>query len=265
MKHYVEVRNNTRRNGPPKLVPLSEVHNYRGFRSVFAWNEVLTEHVNATGSTRDMRGMPVYCDVVLVDFDNTDPHEFISYLDTARIGYEVYDSGNRSVHVHIPIEPIEGEWVPRAVKHFVRQHAPNADLSFYHQAGMYRLPGTYHKKTGRSKELVNSVCGDKLIITEPAVQPLPVRDADASTVPEDFYMCLLRRRGPGQRSPHIWLLARMACDIGLSREDAMLALIWWNDRFADPPQDMQTLERQLDEGFKPSARRYNENSARKMA
>jgi hypothetical protein len=199
-----------------------------------------------------MRGLEVYSDVLFTDFDGTDPSPLFNHLDNEGIGYEVYDSGNRSVHVHIKTEPMYGDWVPAAQKAWVRKYAPGADLSFYHPSGQYRLPGTYHVKGGgRCKELVREQPGKALVIEPPVDRPMvPPRAVTPAEAREQLLALAMTRRGVGQRSPHIWLMAKTAAELGMPMDEARTVIEFWNTRFCNPPQDDRTIWRQLHEGYK---------------
>lgn len=254
MEYFVEIRTAVKRDSKPRLVPLEDVSKFRGFRSVYSYSKEIVEQIQLTGSTSGLRGTPVYSDTLFVDFDGTDPTPLIDHLLSEGIAFEQYDSGNRSVHLHIHTEPIYGVWVPAAHKKWIKQHGPGADMSFYNPSGQYRLPGTYHVKGGgKCKELVRSVAGKRLVLVEPEREEMPppiVRDGSK----EQLFIALQLQRRPGQRSPHIWLLGKLACEVGLTYNEAVEHVCWWNRRFCKPPQDLQTIERQVLEGYKQSER-----------
>ena len=252
MTYLVEVRSTVRRAGRPRLIPIEDVWRHRGFRSVYGYGQEAAEQIEESRSSKGLRGLDVYSDWLFTDFDGTDPKPLLSHLDSEWIAYEVYDSGNRSVHVHIVIEPMFGAWVPAAQKTWIRQHAPGADLSFYHPAGQYRLPGTYHAKgNGRCKELVRTQAGKALVIAPPRDRPLVVpREATPADAKEQVLALAMTKRGVGQRSPHIWLIAKSAAELGMSVAETHEIVNWWNKRFCEPPQDARTIERQINEGYR---------------
>lgn len=250
MTYYVEIRATVQRSGRPRLVPLTEVGNYRGFRSTFAFSEQLAARIEATGAMRDLRGESVYADTLFMDFDGHDPADFRLWLQSSGLAWDEYDSGNRSVHFHIPMEPVEGAWVPQAMKAWTKLHAPTADTSFLHPAGQYRLPGTYHaKQPGRRKQLVASGLGVPLVLERPSIMPRIVfRDDETSR--EDFFGMLLVTKGEGSRRPWLWQAATTGAEAGLSFDEVLEGLLVWNTHCCQPPHEKQTVLKQVEAAFR---------------
>lgn len=254
MNYFVEIRNSIKRVGPPKLVPLADVYNYRGFRSVFAFDEATAELIQETGSTAGLRGVAVYANEILMDFDSHQPLKFRAWLQGSGLEYEEFDSGNRSVHFHIPLAAVFGSWVPGAIKAWVQQHAPKADISFLHPSGVYRLPGTYHAKApGRRKELVDYRFGAALSITEPTTttQRLIIRE-DSSR--ETFLSRLMTAASEGGRRPWIWHTATIGAEAGIPHDEVLGALLRWNARLCFPPHMPMVIEEQVANAFKRLSR-----------
>lgn len=253
-KYWVEIRPTVRRQGSPNLVPLEDIGNYTGFRSCFAFPPETVEVIRAQGNTGYLRGLPVYCDVVLMDFDNFDPVDFRQTLKELGLAYEEYDSGNRSVHIHIPCLPMKGVWVPSAVKQWVQQHAPRADISFLHPAGMYRLPGTFHSKNpGKMKELVHTQPGRCLELTQP---PEEIMELTVTGTDEAVIIAATKHCAEGHRRPHAWRIASCAAEAGWEYERALDAVVQWNDNFCNPPHHVQDLESQVSKAYRRHNRRY---------
>lgn len=256
MTYFVEIRSTVQRRGRPRFVPLTEVGRYRGFRSVFAYSSELVERIEAIGAMRNLRGESVYADTLFMDFDGHDPAAFRLWLQSSGLGWEEYDSGNRSVHFHIPIEPVHAPWLPAAMKAWTRQHAPTADTSFLHPAGQYRLPGTYHaKQPGRRKQLVQIGLGVPLVLERPAVLP-PLGPIDASdSSREQFYSMLLVSRGEGQRRPWLWQAATVGAEAGLSADEVLAGLLTWNTHLCQPAHDAGIVIKQVESAFRRLAHR----------
>lgn len=257
--YWVEIRAAVRRAGAPRLLPLAEVDQHRGFRSVYAYDESVVALIREQGGTHDLRGQPVYADELFVDFDSHDPTAFRTWLRSTNLAWEEYDSGNRSVHFHIPLVPVFGVWVPDAMKRWVRSVAPTADLSFYHPSGQYRLPGTYHaKRPGQCKALVDAQMGEPLQLQAPDQRAGArlVASPGADTTPEQFYTALIGRVAEGHRRPTAWRLATMAAEIGMEFEDAVDHLDWWNSNNCDPPHELDVLVKQAESAYRRLARRH---------
>lgn len=256
--YFVEIRAGVRRSGPPLLVPLDDVHRHTGFRSICAFDSDLAQFIHDQGSTENLRGQPVYADTLFVDFDGTDPSEFREHLRASSLAYREYDSGNRSVHFHVPLVPVFGAWVPAAMKQYIKRYAPTADTSFYHPAGMYRLPGTYHaKRPGRCKVLIDVHDGAQLSLAVPAKSApiMTIETEDPEEATGQLFRLLTQAKGPGHRSAHIWLLSTSAAEAGLSFDEALDHLRFWNERFASPPHDEAVLIKQCESAYRRAARR----------
>lgn len=249
--YYVEIRSTVRRSGPPRLVPLAEVGNYTGFRTIVAYDATMAERIRELGGTKGLYGIQVYADTLFIDFDNVQPTGFRSWLQAQGLAYTEWDTGNRSVHFHIPLTPVFGSWVPEAMKAWVQANSPEkADLSFYHAVGVYRLPGTFHPKApGRCKILVDQREGSLLTLTEP---PPKVR---AFVLPEDeakgemLFTMLMSPVKAGGRNQYAWRLAMTAAEAGLSFDEALDKVAWWNSRYCSPPLDGSVLIKQCESAY----------------
>lgn len=163
--HVWEYRSNVSRSGAPVYVPFNVLLNLQGFQSVFGIPLEEAEKNTVRGSSAKST-YPVYCDTLLLDFDDCPDKAALAeeYLKQAKVAFLKFDSGNRSIHLHAAIEPMCGVAVPGSIKQWVSANMEGADTSFYHNQGMFRLPGTVHRKTGRKKLLLERVDGHRLII-----------------------------------------------------------------------------------------------------
>jgi hypothetical protein len=253
--YWVEIRSGVQRSGAPRLVPLAEVGQHTGFRSVVSYDDAVAQLIRERGGTYDLRGQPVYADTLFMDWDGHKPTEFLDWLAGSGLAHSIWDSGNRSVHVHIPLVPIYGPWVCAAMKEWTKRHAPTADTSFLHPGGQYRLPGTYHKRApGRRKELVAEQGGSPL-----ALQPCQKVEIQSTYWDggsrEKFYTALLSPKGEGHRQPYAWYLATLAAEAGMDFDEAVEKLTWWGLRMCSPPHDPDTMRRQCESAFRRASRR----------
>jgi hypothetical protein len=254
MTYYVEIRTAVKRTHAPRLVPLEQVSQHTGFRSTFAYDAATAARIREQGSTGGLRNCEVFADTLFMDFDGHEPTQFREWLAGSGLAYEEWDSGGRSVHFHIPMQPVFGAWVPRACKQWVKQRAPTADISFYHPAGVYRLPGTYHSKhPGRCKVLVSGKTGDILELTAPADERYVPVHIDETT-PEKFFTLLMQAVGEGQRRPRAWLLSTMAAECGMEFDEAVEHLLFWNSKLVDPPHAPDTIIKQVESAYRRLAR-----------
>ena len=255
MSYYVEIRATVQRNQAPKLVPLQDVDKYHGFRSVVAYSEEVASLIREQGGSQSLRGQPVYADTLFMDFDGHDPVEFREWLTASQLAYEEYTSGNRSVHIHIPLVPIEAPWVTDAMREWTKQYAPTADTSFLHPAGQYRLDGTFHYKTGRQKILVTARMGEPLQLEQPKHIELRLPQVEGKN-PAEFYAMLMTAKSEGKRAPFVWLLATTAAETGIGQAEALEYIRSWNRKRASPPRDDETICAQVTSAYSQYARRF---------
>jgi hypothetical protein len=248
---YYEHRPTKIRQGPPRLVTREELDQRRGFRSVYGWPTEAADHVRTTGSSAGLKWFPVYSDELLLDFDDR-PHDAnVAITLMAEYGYAFswWESGGRSVHLHIKIEPMLGSNVPASQKQFVAATFPGADLAFYHAAGMYRLPGTAHEKNpGHYKRMVEEFRGRPLAI--PLInQPLfrPSASGGSQRDPADLDAILTHmlfktvHEGEG-RNKHAYNMAKLLKDLGHDYARALDVVEGWSGDFAVPPISRTELE-----------------------
>lgn len=236
-----------------RLVPLDEVDKYTGFRSAFAFDDETAERIREQSNTAGLRGISVFTDILLVDFDASDGNSLRTWLVEQGIGFTRWDSGGRSIHIHVALEPIAGPWVPEACRQFLKKVAPDADVSFLHPSGMFRLPKTFHYKTGRQKVLIEHREGRRLVLQQP--QTSPTFQVEGGGSRELFFTLLTARKSEGQRSPWLWRLGTAAAEAGLSYDEALEHLRFWNERFAEPPKDDATVQQQCQSAYRRLARR----------
>lgn len=236
--YLVEVRPGLRRYGQPFLVPTSMLDRYTGFRSVYEYDMETAYKIADQGGTWGMTACPVHSAELLVDFDHGGDSPLRAELTRQGVGYEIWHSGNRSVHYHIPLMLMSGADVPARQRAWVMGVAPAADPSIYHQAGQFRLPGTFHEKNpGHRKVLLAAAPGDKLdlhSIMETPKKPGAARverGPPLSIIPTKltaYYRMLLTPREPGHRRPWCFRLVRLGLDLGRSEAEILADVSWWN-------------------------------------
>lgn len=211
------------RSGSMIFVPFQTLLGLEGFQSVFGVSLDTARELYRLGSRAGFCG-EVYCDTLLVDFDDTPEQAKAAeeFFEKAGIAFLKYDSGNRSIHFHVPIVPMTGENVPFSVRSWVLTNLPGADLSFYHHQGMYRLPGTRHQKTGRRKTLLRKSIGTRLRI--PPVLPKSVENGVCNVADgiEEILMkavqLILDPPTKGNRHTNLWSLGSRLKAAGFTNE-----------------------------------------------
>ncbi len=239
--YWVEVRATQVRHGRPWFVALPVAQfTSGGFRSVYAYTTETRDRIIAERSTAGLTREPVYSDTLFCDFDNCEPDALLQHLYDEGIGAKVYDSGGRSWHVHVPIEPMFGADVPWSQRVWMERVAPRADVTFYHQAGQYRLAGTRHEKTGGYKILVRELPGTRTLT-------IPVVARPAASQPSvgyggTFFAHLLRPQLEGSRRVYVWHLAKLAHKEGVPFVVAVERILWWNKMFCRPELEQPVIE-----------------------
>jgi hypothetical protein len=246
----VELRSTVVRSGPPILIPYNDKYNHTGFTSMYGYTDAAVDWIKTTKSTRELSKFQVYSDVLYVDFDNNEKaaKEFAVYLKLKNYTNEIYDSGGRSIHFHIPITPMFGYTVPQSQKMWMQEHAPEADMSIYKHTGLYRLPGTYHNKNAGNKKIwIDGIGGQILTIENRPTVQIP-RDVSGDT-PEEANRILGRllhmKISEGGRHPHAYNIVRACKGSGRDKEYARKLLNMWNDDNCYPPKAEHELEKLL--------------------
>jgi hypothetical protein len=239
------------RRGAPKLVTEAALEACRGFRSVYGWPEDAVKYVLDTGRTAGLKYFDVFSNVLLLDFDNN-PEAASSaqrYLLDNKYTHTMWDSGGRSIHFHIKIEPMQGRMVPPSQKAFVSNNFPGADLSFYNASGMYRLPNTAHEKNpGRYKQMIGHCYGKTMLVPTREMTPL---FASAKIVEEEdksgldslltYMMFVCVSEGDG-RNNHAFKIAKICRDLGYEIENAMDIVETWSSGCANPSLEHGEVE-----------------------
>lgn len=242
-KASVEIRSTVVRSGTPRIVPYADRYNYTGFTSMYGYLEDAVKEIRRTGSTRNFKRFPVFSDTLFVDFDNQDEaaDDFRGLLESLEIRFDRYHSGGRSIHFHIPIEPMYGLNVPASQRYWMEKNAPLADMSIYKHAGLYRLPGTYHAKyPGNKKKLLDSSEGNKLVIENRPIIKVSMDNDDNEVSPQEAYMILGKllhtEAAEGNRHPHAFKIVRACKASNQPESEAFLLLDMWNSDNCYPPK-----------------------------
>ena len=229
-----------------KLVPLEDEYKYtQGFRSVYAYNEETKLHIEATNSTANLSDHDVYSDMLFVDFDSfpDSAKKLAIHLNNMKVKYYVYVSGNRSFHFHIPIVPMYGKDVPFSQKQWIINNSENADLSFYHSSGQFRLIGTKHYKTGKYKGLLYDHNGSILNINvqqKPKFQPLPKCVIGSSDDTEHYELMLLSvKYYEGNRRNTLFKIIMEGLRVGIPTKQLIYDAIMWGRDLPTPLSDME--------------------------
>ncbi|MDB4725822.1 hypothetical protein OAF54_00205 [bacterium] len=240
---YIEITKSNFHGTPPVLVHRDDIEGMVGRRSVYEfpretcewvmnnWSEKYQCHGSFNGLVA--ANLPVYSDMLFMDVDD-DPESARKYIECLKkwdITHGVWDSGNRSVHIHIQCEPQEDSRVPVSQKRFVEEWGASigasTDTSFYHAAGLYRLPGTIHEKTGKPKVCVGGHWGSPLSYELVDIQRYPVPD-DSEQLLASVWRLLLTPIGAGGRHFHVFKIASNAARLGWPVDKILTHTLAWN-------------------------------------
>ncbi len=241
-EYLYEVRGTKIRQGKVVLIPYSKLEYYTGFRSVYGYGEEAVEHIKSTGGTAGLIGAPVFSNLLLVDFD--DQPEAANTMAESLRNYDwvKFDSGGRSIHLHIRITDMYGADVPSIQKEWVRKNYPLADLSIYRANGMYRMAGTYHENNpGRFKKIIETNFTGKSLIIDKVELPAPVYiDRERLTDEEReiqllFLLAKTIDKGTTGRNLHVFKISKACFDLGMNINDTANLIASWNETRCNPP------------------------------
>lgn len=245
--YYAEIRQHLSRVGPPKFIPVKDLDQFTGHRGLYLYTQEQAAEITKRRSVKGLSELSVYADELFVEFDDNKEMSlyFYRYLRKQDAIFSIWDSGNRSQHFHIKIEPMEGAETPWSHKKWVEQNAPGADTALYHHAGSIRLPGTYHAKNPGSFKhiLFNKTEGQLLSVVK---QKKTVADLDnVSDDPDlafEIYLRMLRKPvGEGNRTPTMYRLFKLAVDAGVDYDTFEADILDWNTRKCVPPHTDQHM------------------------
>ena len=220
---------------PPLLVPTSTLSSLVGFRSVYSYPDETVAWIKANGSMAGLVAskQPVATDRLLIDIDD-DPESgklFAAFFLDAGITHSIWDSGGRSMHIHVECLPKQDWRIPFSQRKWMEELGKalgaKADLSIYHAAGLYRLPRTIHSKTGKQKVAVSSTYGSPLDyeLLDSTVTLAPSTDKEALAV---VWRLLLTQLDAGGRQMHVFKITSNASALGWSAPTILEHLEAWN-------------------------------------
>ena len=258
MKYYNEVRSGKIRIAPLCLVPAEDLHKYTGFHSMYSFTEQLTLNMLIAGNTQGLDMEEVYSKILYLDYDDApeDAHNFSLLLRERGIRFNRFDSGGRSVHFHVAIEPMFGVDVPYSQKEWTEKNAPGRDGTIYRHSAMFRLEGTVHSKTRKQKVFTYGHDGDLLKIpvakneapTKKAYKALMNADEHKNIV--GYLMMQEVSEGGEGRSPHAFKIAKHCRDAGIDSYEALKFVSMWNDCSCYPPLNRNILDSLVRSAYK---------------
>lgn len=255
---YVEYAPETnRRYG--NMLPEDVVNAMTGFRSVFSFAEPEAQQIITSGCSKGFKLLPVVCNTWFIDIDRKDipVKDLAARLDKLDASYEIYRTPSKGYHMHVDLAMIAGKDVPYTIRMLTSHYFPEADLSVCKASSLIRLPNT-PGKSGRVKELIEKSERGTLLevglrVQPEAVERFDIRPIDASEELKFFFSDLAYRcnksPGPGKRNETLWILAKTACELGVSRACAEELVGLVNSSW-DDGHDESEVKRAVDGGYR---------------
>lgn len=168
----------------PRIVLSDELPSF-GYSSLYTITEDSARAVEGAGTTARFAGS-VWSERLWLDFDSYEAGRAAEEeLNRKGLGYVLYDSGGRGVHVGILRDALPSHLLPYQDKEWVQTNFPQADTSIYTHLHLFRLPGTIHERTGRRKELVKEQAGSVLTLPKWERKNVPRSDINSSDIRTD--------------------------------------------------------------------------------
>lgn len=173
----------------PTFVDNDSLADYKGFSSLYSVDARTAEALQQAGTAGSFKGV-VWSERLWLDVDTKglSPEEAVNklhlvetVLKTMEVDYVAYDSGGNPVigggHFGILRSNPPSHLLPAQDREWAKKHfGAVADLSIYTHLHLFRLPGTVHEVTGRSKSVVSRQSGKSLTLP-PLSKSVPVLDA----------------------------------------------------------------------------------------
>ena len=202
-----EWRETVQRKGPPVLKKKSSQRRPSSDRYM-DFRQILPVSSSTSGNLKNLNGRVLYSDMLLIDIDKEENKEpALKIMDDLGLHYTVWTTGNRGIHCHVYIKPMQGVNVVYSQQHWLKSVGlwQYIDNSIYRPSGQFRAPGATHSKTNKVKRILREVEGRQLEIKMLAPPPVSTKpwDLEESTPTRlfDFYMNLLSYRGTGGQTP----------------------------------------------------------------
>lgn len=213
-----------------------------GFCSLYAVTKETAEAITEAGTTKGFKGV-VWSERLWLDFDDQDAAKRAEErLKVMGYDYVCYTTGNRGLHFGILRDNAPSHLLPLFDKTWVKQNFPEADSSIYTHLHPFRIPGTKHEKTGRSKELLYGRRGGTLILPPFRKEEIQI-DTFGQNLGKSVFDCffVMANTVPvdsGQRhQTMIRLLNALKNDAGVSMDVALWWTSEWNKMLSQPKED----------------------------
>ena len=240
------------------MLPVDEVAKKHGFCSIYAFEEDAAKEIIAQGNSKGLGRFPVWADKIVLDLDNGEEglQELTAWCQERELGYRVFSSGSKGFHLEVPHIPVLDKNLPYTHRLLAESTGVPCDPTLYQSGRLYRLEGTIHEKTGKSKQLVEEVEGENLLeiaIREPPESRFKIRDVEDSELLPFFLSAVANSIGSspgvGRRHTFLWGMAKDAGRCGLSYETTLELLLTANASWGSDSKDVDYVINAVDQGW----------------
>jgi hypothetical protein len=248
----------TKRNRVCRFVTKQELQEYKGYRTVYGFDELTVAYFKDVGSTRGSKNIAptVFADELLLDFDSgvdgydaqEEATKMWNWLVSNDYSFTAWDSGGRSIHLHIPHQAAWHKHWPYSHLMFMRGIGVKSDESIFQAGRLFRLPGTVHETTLKKKTLIGSHEGSKLLEIPLLIEPIKQKSHvqfDGEGVIELATKLMSVANRPyvnGERNRRFFCLAMCCLSGGFSSDFTRELLDKVNDELLEEPIDDNEME-----------------------
>ena len=242
-----EWRHSLIRSGAPLL--LSKADSQYQYRSLYGFPPETTNFINQNKNTKNLKDFPVFSDTLIIDCD-TDLQKNKTRYQLIKLGisFEIWTTGNRGYHFHIPIVPMLGEHVVRSQVAWLKKNNlwESIDNSIYRAGSIIRVAGAIHEKTNKPKRKLKTIYG-KLPEIKFVKKPAALKLTEDSVLndPTRYYENLLIKKRTGGRHVHIFILWSEGKKAGIDWDIISNDILWWNSNMAVPSHNEQCVKEKL--------------------
>jgi hypothetical protein len=264
-----------------KIYNINEVDSSDGekehYQTIYRFPESIKEHRSIRDIPEDMLA---YADYLTFDIDRANlsdasiaVQKLESFCQSFDIGYELWFSGNKGFHLLIPsvqfdFQPTNNPEILRSMAVAIAEYSKvEIDTKIYNMSRIFRMPGSLHKKSGKSKlpcffkgkELLfadgeqfpdsdDYLVNDRLLSVYKAVcKSLEKKPAvKSSGVVGQMFVPV----GEGDRNSTCFKIAKQLRERKHHLEDCLTLLNLWNNNFCNPPLKEQEIKTTLRSAFK---------------
>jgi hypothetical protein len=239
----------------PLVMPGGKVARYRSW---FGYTAQTAEIIRRQRSTAGLKGLPVWTDEVVLDIDSAEQvAPARDQLIRAGVRFTEWNA-RRGRHFHIPIRMMWGDWVVHSVRMwaFSILDPEQFDHSMINESGQIRAQFSVHDKDPSVikfpiREYAGKIPSIEFKQPPPKVEYHPIGELTADTE-YDFMRQLEMTRTAGNRTMHLFIIARAGIRAGLGHTAVIEAAKMWNRRYARPSHPDRYVEDKITEVYRAS-------------